>query len=103
MSLSEQELHPAGLAGNSVIAPRGVIRPTFGSVPKGELPSTNQRLPSAPLVMDPGWLLAVGTRVSFSAPIGDAASAVGTSSMDSPAVSRTRRNTLIRLPPETQV
>ena len=54
-------------ASNSVMLPAGVIRPTFAGAFVNSVPSVNQRLPSEPLVMARGWLLAVGTLNCFSA------------------------------------
>jgi hypothetical protein len=67
MSVRMQKLHPAATSGaNSVTSPRGVIRAILAGALVNSVPSVNHRLPSEPLVMSLGWLLAVGTRNCFS-------------------------------------
>src|SRR3954470_3284360 len=74
---------------NSVTEPAGVTRPICG---RNSEPSVNQRLPSEPLVMYRGALLAVGIRYCFSDAIGGAAEAAASgSSTDRTTVSGTRR------------
>src|SRR5213079_1446232 len=76
MSVMMQKLHPSATAGaNSVMAPAGVMRAILAGADVNSAPSVNQRLPSEPLVIARGWLLAVGTLNCFNAPIGAAASA----------------------------
>ena len=53
------------LSGNSVIAPDGVIRPIWLT-----LPWVNHRFPSGPMVMSRGPLLAVGGENSLTTPPG---------------------------------
>ena len=72
MSVMMQSLHSMA---NSVIAPAGVTRPILGGALVNEVPSVNHRLPSEPLVMALGSLLAVGTLNCFSVPIGAARAA----------------------------
>src|SRR5215211_295537 len=59
---------------NSVIAPDGVIRPTWWLSDCGGLTwlSVNQKLPSEPCVISAGFPFAVGIRNCFSVPIGAA-------------------------------
>ena len=49
------------------------MRAILAGAEVNSVPSVNQRLPSEPLVMARGWLLAVGTLNCFSAPTGAAA------------------------------
>ena len=64
------------LASNSVMLPPGVIRPILAGAPVNSVPSVNQTLPSEPLVIARGSLLAVGTLNCFSAPTGAASAAL---------------------------
>ena len=65
-------MQPLQSTGNSVIAPAGVMRAILGGALVNEVPSVNHRLPSEPLVMALGSLLAVGTLNCFSVPTGAA-------------------------------
>src|SRR5215217_5075673 len=77
MSVMRQKLHPSATSGaNSVMSPAGVIRAILAGAPVNSVPSVNQRLPSEPLVMARGWLLAVGTLNCFSPPMGAATAAL---------------------------
>src|SRR5512132_3899503 len=77
MSLMMQTLQPSATSGaNSVMAPAGVRRAILAGAEVNSVPSVNQRLPSEPLVMARGWLLAVGTLNCFSAPTGAASAAL---------------------------
>src|SRR5919106_2201152 len=79
MSVMMQKLHPsARLGANSVMTPAGVMRAILAGADVNSVPSVNQRLPSEPLVMARGWLLAVGTLNCFSAPTGAASAALPT-------------------------
>jgi hypothetical protein len=73
------------LASNSLILPAGVIRPIFAGADVNSVPSVNQRLPSEPLAMARGWLLAVGTLNCFSMPAGAASAAVPSDNARTPA------------------
>src|SRR4029450_1732912 len=87
MSVMMQPLQPSATPGaNSVMVPGGVMRPILAGAEVNSVPSVNQRLPSEPLVMARGWLLAVGTLNCFSALIG-AASAALPSAKTSPTAS----------------
>src|SRR6187200_2432225 len=73
MSVMMQKLHPSAASGaNSVMSPADVMRASLAGADVNSVPSVNQRLPSEPLVMARGWLLAVGTLNCFSAPMGAA-------------------------------
>src|SRR5918994_2990707 len=77
MSVMMQTLQPAATSGaNSVMLPAGVMRAILAGAAVNSVPSVNQRLPSGPLVMARGWLLAVGTLNCFSAPTGAASAAL---------------------------
>src|SRR5215216_4906426 len=77
MSVMMQKLHPSATSGaNSVMTPAGVIRPILAGAEVNSVPSVNQRLPSEPLVIARGRLLAVGTLNCFSVPIGAAIAAL---------------------------
>src|SRR3954453_10313745 len=77
MSVMMQKLHPSATPGaNSVMSPAGVMRAILAGADVNSVPSVNQRLPSEPLVMARGWLLAVGTLNCFSAPTGAAVAAL---------------------------
>src|SRR3954454_7132876 len=77
MSVMMQKLHPSGtVAANSVMTPAGVMRAILAGAAVNSVPSVNQRLPSAPLVIARGRLLAVGTLNCFSAPTGAASAAL---------------------------
>src|ERR687891_116454 len=79
MSVRMQRLHPSATSGaNSVMLPAGVMRAILAGAAVNSVPSVNQRLPSEPLVMARGWLLAVGTLNCFSAPTGAASAALPT-------------------------
>src|SRR3954447_21407484 len=76
MSVMMQTLHPsAALGANSVTSPAGVMLAIFAGAPVNSVPSVNQRLPSEPLVIARGLLLAVGTLNCFNAATGAAATA----------------------------
>src|ERR687892_128414 len=71
MSVRMQKLHPSATSGaNSVMLPAGVMRAILAGAEVNSVPSVNQRLPSEPLVMARGWLLAVGTLPRDSPPPG---------------------------------
>src|SRR5919197_3063585 len=73
MSVMMQTLHPSATpAANSVMPPAAVMLAILAGAEVNSVPSVNQRLPSDPLVMARGWLLAVGTLNCFSAPTGAA-------------------------------
>src|SRR5215211_3968957 len=96
MSVMRQKLHPSATSGaNSVMSPAGVIRAILAGAGVNSVPSVNQRLPSEPLVMARGWLLAVGTLNCFSAAMGAAAAALLTHNARPPAssvaIARARR------------
>src|SRR5215212_7494286 len=77
MSVMMQSLQPsATLGANSVSTPAGVMRAILAGAPVNSVPSVNQRLPSEPLVIARGWLLAVGTLNCFKAPTGAASAAL---------------------------
>src|SRR5512132_4412689 len=77
MSLMMQTLHPSATSGAySVMAPAGVMRAIWAGAEVNSVPSVNQRLPSEPLVMARGRLLAVGTLNCLSAPTGAASAAL---------------------------
>src|SRR3954453_12089846 len=87
-SVMMQKLHPlSGLGANSVTTPAGVMRAILAGAPVNSVPSVNQRLPSDPLVIARGLLLAVGTLNCFSAAMG-AATAAFPSDSASPLTSR---------------
>src|SRR6185437_4757701 len=75
----DAEVAPVGHAGGEL--GDGVGRcdaGDFGGRGRESVPSVNQRLPSEPLVMARGWLLAAGTLNCFSAPTGAASAALPT-------------------------
>src|SRR5829696_5728478 len=77
MSVMMQPLQPSATSGaNSVMTPAGVMRAILAGADVNSVPSVNQRLPSDPLVIARGWLLAVGTLNCFSAPTGAASAAL---------------------------
>src|SRR5829696_6524331 len=77
MSVMMQPLQPSATSGaNSVMTPAGVMRAILAGADVNSVPSVNQRLPSDPLVMARGWLLAVGTLNCFSVPTGAASAAL---------------------------
>src|SRR5436190_12192955 len=86
MSVMMQTLQPSATSGaNSVITPAGVMRAILAGADVNSVPSVNQRLPSEPLVMARGWLLAVGTLNCFRAPTGAATAALPSDSPRPPA------------------
>src|SRR4051794_26277431 len=86
MSVMMQKLHPSATPGaNSVMTPAGVMRATLAGADVNSVPSVNQRLPSEPLVIARGWLLAVGTLNCFSAPTGAPIAALPSDSASPPA------------------
>src|SRR4029453_7459389 len=104
MSVMMQKLHPSATsAANSVMAPAGVMRAILAGADVNSVPSVNQRLPSDPLVMARGWLLAVGTLNCFSVPTGAASAALpndNTSPTASVAASTRPARRDMRLTPE---
>src|SRR3954451_713268 len=88
MSVMMQKLHPSTTSGaNSVMTPAGVMRAILAGAEVNSVPSVDQRVPSEPLVMARGWLLAVGTLNCFSAPTGAAIAALPSDSASPPASS----------------
>src|SRR3954467_11040603 len=106
MSVMMQKLHPSATSGaNSVMTPAGVMRAILAGADVNSLPSVNQRLPSEPLVMARGWLLAVGTLNCFSAPTGAATATPAIDSASPPAntVAIAHASRLDIVPPELAV
>src|SRR5512133_806616 len=106
MSVMMQKLHPSATSGaNSVMTPAGVMRAILAGADVNSVPSVNQRLPSEPLVMARGMLLAVGTLNCFSPPIGAAPAALPSASARPPAsnVAQARASRLDIVPLELTV
>src|SRR5215208_382413 len=85
------------------MTPAGEIRAILAGADVNSVPSVNQRLPSEPLVMARGWLLAVGTLNCFSEPTGAATAAPDSASPPASTVAIAHASRLDIVPPELAV
>src|SRR4051812_14488126 len=93
MSVRMQPLQSTAI---SVTAPAGVIWPILGGALVKLVPSVNHRLPSEPLVMACGSLLAVGTLNCLSVPTGAASAVVASDNATPVATAAVRTRPALR-------